>query len=376
MSDKFIPIRPLSTLDAVGLDASTLRSSFAPGRVQDKFQRPLKDLRISVTDRCNFRCTYCMPKEVFDSNYQYLPHSHLLSFEEITRITKLFINNGVQKIRITGGEPLLRKNIERLIEQLSKLRTLEGKELDLTLTTNGSLLSRKAKSLKDAGLKRITVSLDGLSDPVFKAMNDVDFPVSQVLEGIESAKSVGLFPIKVNMVVKRDVNVSEILPMTEYFLNSGVILRFIEYMDVGATNGWKMDQVVPSAEILQILRTAYDVHELEANLSGETATRFSVTSPRGASAEIGLISSVTQAFCGTCNRARLSTEGQLYLCLFASKGYDLRHLLRGDVSDSQIEKHIAAIWSDRSDEYSRLRGQNAGVQNDGIRRVEMSYIGG
>ena len=376
MSDKFIPIRPLSTLDAVGLDASTLRSSFAPGRVQDKFQRPLKDLRISVTDRCNFRCTYCMPKEVFDSNYQYLPHSHLLSFEEITRIPKLFINNGVQKIRITGGEPLLRKNIERLIEQLSKLRTLEGKELDLTLTTNGSLLSRKAKSLKDAGLKRITVSLDGLSDPVFKAMNDVDFTVSQVLEGIDSAKSVGLFPIKVNMVVKRDVNVSEILPMTEYFLNSGVILRFIEYMDVGATNGWKMDQVVPSAEILQILRTAYDVHELEANLSGETATRFSVTSPRGASAEIGLISSVTQAFCGTCNRARLSTEGQLYLCLFASKGYDLRHLLRGDVSDSQIEKHIAAIWSDRSDEYSRLRGQNAGVQNDGIRRVEMSYIGG
>jgi cyclic pyranopterin phosphate synthase len=317
-----------------------------------------------------------MPKEVFDSNYQYLPHSHLLSFEEITRITKLFINNGVQKIRITGGEPLLRKNIERLIEQLSKLKTLDGEDLDLTLTTNGSLLSRKAKSLKDAGLKRITVSLDGLSDPIFKAMNDVDFPVSQVLEGIESAKSVGLFPIKVNMVVKKDVNMSEILPMTEYFLNSGVILRFIEFMDVGQTNGWKMDQVVPSAEILQILRTAYDVQELEANLSGETATRFSVTAPNGASAEIGLISSVTQAFCGTCNRARLSTEGQLYLCLFASQGYDLRHLLRGEATDSQIETHIAAIWNNRSDEYSRLRGQNAGVQNDGLRRVEMSYIGG
>lgn len=379
MSDKFIPIRPLSPLShigALGLEAPLTHRNFAPGHVQDKFQRPLRDLRISVTDRCNFRCTYCMPKEVFDSNYQYLPHSHLLSFEEITRITKLFINNGVQKIRITGGEPLLRKNIERLIEQLSKLKTLDGEDLDLTLTTNGSLLSRKAKSLKDAGLKRITVSLDGLSDPIFKAMNDVDFPVSQVLEGIESAKSVGLFPIKVNMVVKKDVNMSEILPMTEYFLNSGVILRFIEFMDVGQTNGWKMDQVVPSAEILQILRTAYDVQELEANLSGETATRFSVTAPNGASAEIGLISSVTQAFCGTCNRARLSTEGQLYLCLFASQGYDLRHLLRGEATDSQIETHIAAIWNNRSDEYSRLRGQNAGVQNDGLRRVEMSYIGG
>ena len=376
MSDKFIPIKPVPGFTSGNsLRAATSRK-FNPGEVVDHFERPLKDLRISVTDRCNFRCTYCMPKEVFDSNYKYLPHSHLLSFEEITRLTRLFVNQGVQKIRITGGEPLLRKNIEVLIDQLSKIKTLDGKDLDLTLTTNGSLLARKARTLKDAGLNRITVSLDGLSDSVFKRMNDVDFPVSQVLEGIDKAKEVGLAPIKVNMVVKRGVNLSELVPMTKYFLDSGVILRFIEYMDVGATNGWKMDEVVPSAEVLKILGENFDLQLLDSSSSGETASRYKVLAPNGAEGEIGLISSVTQAFCGSCNRARLSTEGQLYLCLFASQGFDLRTLLRDGAPDSQIEEHITAIWSNRDDQYSRLRGQNEQTQPSGLRRVEMSYIGG
>jgi len=376
MSEKFIPITPVSGLSPQKDKPLQTFVKVGPGEVRDSFKRPLKDLRISVTDRCNFRCTYCMPKEVFDSNYQYLPHSHLLNFEEITRIAKIFVNNGVEKIRLTGGEPLLRKNIEFLIDQLSKLKTLEGRELDLTLTTNGSLLARKARLLKDAGLKRITVSLDGLDDTVFKKMNDVDFPVSQVLEGIEKAKEVGLTPVKVNMVVKKGVNSSEILPMTQYFLNSGVILRFIEYMDVGATNGWKMDDVVPSAEVLKILESSYTLQQIAPTTNGETASRFKVIDKNGKAGEIGLISSVTQAFCGTCNRARLSTEGQLYLCLFASSGFDLRTLLRGDSSDQEIESYIANIWASRDDEYSRLRGQNEQLPNDGFKRVEMSYIGG
>jgi cyclic pyranopterin phosphate synthase len=317
-----------------------------------------------------------MPKEIFDSNYKYLPHSQLLSFEEITRLAKIFVTQGVQKIRLTGGEPLLRKNIEILIDQLSSIKTLDGKNLDLTLTTNGSLLARKARSLKDAGLNRITVSLDGLNDTIFKKMNDVDFAVSQVLEGIEAAKSVGLNPIKVNMVVKKGVNLSEIIPMTDYFLNSGVILRFIEYMDVGATNGWKMDEVVPSSEILKILGSVFELERFETDLTGETATRFQVKSKNGKEGEIGLISSVTQAFCGDCNRARLSTEGQLYLCLFASTGFDLRTLLREGANDQEIKNQIAAIWSTRADQYSMLRSEHAQLPNNGLKRVEMSYIGG
>ncbi len=354
------------------------------GSVKDSFGRPLRDLRISVTDRCNFRCSYCMPKEVFDKDYAYLPHSALLSFEEITRIAKQFIGLGVQKIRLTGGEPLLRKNLELLISQLAALRTPEGAPLDITLTTNGSLLARKAQALKDAGLQRVTVSLDGLDDAIFKKMNDVDFPVADVLAGIKAAQEVGLGPIKVNMVVKRGTNDHEILPMARHFRGSGVVLRFIEYMDVGATNGWRMDEVVPSADVIALLRTEMPLVPLEACAPGETAQRWGYADGQGrfdpALGEVGVISSVTQAFCTDCNRARLSTEGRLYLCLFASQGYDLRSLVRnqtGMVDDQALREAISAIWQGRTDRYSMLRAaMPADVQTKGARRVEMSYIGG
>ena len=356
----------------------------APGLVKDGLNRPLRDLRISVTDRCNFRCSYCMPKEVFDKDYAYLPHSALLSFEEITRIAKEFVGLGVQKIRLTGGEPLLRKNLELLITQLAALRTTEGAPLDITLTTNGSLLARKAQALKDAGLRRVTVSLDGLDDAVFKKMNDVDFPVADVLAGIKAAQDAGLGPIKVNMVVKRGTNDHEILPMARYFQGTGVVLRFIEYMDVGATNGWRMDEVVPSAEVIARLRSEMPLVALEACAPGETAQRWGYADAQGqfdpALGEVGVISSVTQAFCADCNRARLSTEGQLYLCLFASQGYDLRGLVRhpeGMVDDRALGDAISAIWQGRSDRYSLLRATlPPEAQGTGARRVEMSYIGG
>ncbi|MEJ7931725.1 GTP 3',8-cyclase MoaA [Ramlibacter sp. AN1015] len=346
----------------------------ASGRVADRLGRPLRDLRISVTDRCNFRCSYCMPKEVFDKNYPYLPHAELLSFEEITRLARQFVAHGVRKIRLTGGEPLLRKNIEVLIEQLAALRTPEGAPLDLTLTTNGSLLARKARALKEAGLQRVTVSLDGLDDAVFRRMNDVDFPVAEVLAGIDAAREAGLGPIKVNMVVKRGTNDHEILPMARHFRGTGHVLRFIEYMDVGATNGWRMDEVLPSAEVVRHIGAEMPLRALDASAAGETAERWSYADGSG---EIGVISSVTQAFCGDCNRARLSTEGQLYLCLFASQGHDLRGLLRGGASDEQLAGAIAHIWQGRSDRYSQLRGQQApDASAPGARRVEMSYIGG
>jgi cyclic pyranopterin phosphate synthase len=376
MTRKFIPINQES-FDLEDLDSSSiaLPKNLLNG-VKDQFNRPLKDLRISVTDRCNFRCTYCMPKEVFDSNYQYLPHSHLLSFEEIIKLAKNFVQLGVQKIRLTGGEPLLRKNIEFLIEQLAKIKTLDGSDLDLTLTTNGSLLERKAQSLKDAGLQRVTVSLDGLDDDVFKRMNDVDFAVSDVLKGIDKAVQIGLAPLKVNMVVKRSVNLLEITPMTSYFLGTGVTLRFIEYMDVGATNGWRMDEVVSSSEIINILSSEFEIKSLAPSSIGETAKRYSVTGKsKQAVGEIGLISSVSQAFCGDCNRARLSTEGRLYMCLFASRGFDFRSLLRGGASDELIMQKIAQIWGSRNDRYSELRGQN-GAKENSTKKVEMSYIGG
>lgn len=376
MTRKFIPINQES-FDLEDLDSSSiaLPKNLLNG-VKDQFNRPLKDLRISVTDRCNFRCTYCMPKEVFDSNYQYLPHSHLLSFEEIIKLAKNFVQLGVQKIRLTGGEPLLRKNIEFLIEQLAKIKTLDGSDLDLTLTTNGSLLERKAQSLKDAGLQRVTVSLDGLDDDVFKRMNDVDFAVSDVLKGIDKAVQIGLAPLKVNMVVKRSVNLLEITPMTSYFLGTGVTLRFIEYMDVGATNGWRMDEVVSSSEIINILSSEFEIKSLAPSSIGETAKRYSVTvKSKQAVGEIGLISSVSQAFCGDCNRARLSTEGKLYMCLFASTGFDFRSLLRGGASDELIMQKIAQIWGSRNDRYSELRGQN-GAKENSTKKVEMSYIGG
>ncbi len=354
----------------------------------DLLGRPLRDLRISVTDRCNFRCNYCMPKEVFDKDYTYLPHASLLSFEEITRTARLFAGLGVRKIRLTGGEPLLRKNIEVLIEQLAQLRTVDGAPLDLTLTTNGSLLARKAKALKAAGLQRVTVSLDGLDDAVFRSMNDVDFPVADVLAGIDAALAAGLGVdasghaggLKVNMVVKRGTNEQEILPMARHFKGTGIVLRFIEYMDVGATNGWRMNEVLPSRDVVRLIHADMPLVRLEPSAPGETAERWGFANASGthdwAAGEIGVISSVTQAFCHDCNRARLSTEGKLYLCLFASQGYDLRALLRGGASDADIESSIGDIWAGRSDRYSELRSAMAPDAGAGTRRVEMSYIGG
>ena len=352
----------------------------ADGLLADALGRPLRDLRISVTDRCNFRCSYCMPKEVFNKDYPYLPHSDLLTFEEITRIAGQFVAHGVRKIRLTGGEPLLRKNIEILIGQLAALRTVDGKPPDITLTTNGSLLARKAGALKAAGLQRVTVSLDGLDDAVFRSMNDVDFPVAEVLKGIEAARQAGLGPIKVNMVVKRGTNDHEILPMARHFRGTGSVLRFIEYMDVGATNGWRMNEVMPSAEVLKHIRSELPLVPLEPSATGETAGRWGYADAHGRHAkdagEIGVISSVTQAFCGDCNRARLSTEGQLYLCLFATQGHDLRSLVRGNASDAELACAIASIWQGRTDRYSQLRSTMAPDTGTGARRVEMSYIGG
>jgi cyclic pyranopterin phosphate synthase len=345
----------------------------ADGLLVDALGRPLRDLRISVTDRCNFRCSYCMPKEVFDKDYPYLPHADLLTFEEITRIARQFVAHGVRKIRLTGGEPLLRKNIEILVEQLAALRTVDGEPLDLTLTTNGSLLARKAKALKAAGLQRVTVSLDGLDDLVFRSMNDVDFPVAEVLAGIDAAKQAGLGPIKINMVVKRGTNEHEILPMARHFRGTGHVLRFIEYMDVGATNGWRMNEVLPSAEVVKLIQSELPLVPLEHSAPGETAERWGY---RDGSGEIGVISSVTQAFCGDCNRARLSTEGRLYLCLFATQGHDLRALVRGTASDEELASAIGHIWTGRDDRYSQLRSSLAPDAGTGARRVEMSYIGG
>ena len=356
------------------------RAATVPGRaitpsglLADQLGRPLRDLRISVTDRCNFRCSYCMPKEVFDKDYKYLPHADLLTFEEITRVARLFAQHGVRKIRLTGGEPLLRKNIEVLIEQLAQLRTPEGEPLELTLTTNGSLLARKAKALKAAGLQRVTVSLDGLDDAVFRRMNDVNFPVAEVLAGIDAARDAGLGPVKVNMVVKRGTNEHEILPMARHFKGTGIVLRFIEYMDVGSSNGWCMDEVVPSAEVIRTISAEMPLVPLEAAIPGETAQRWAYADGSG---EVGVISSVTQAFCADCNRARLSTEGQVYLCLFATQGHDLRSLLRGNASDADIASAIGHIWQQRDDRYSQLRASLPADARAGQRRVEMSYIGG
>ncbi len=345
----------------------------ATGLLSDALGRPLRDLRISVTDRCNFRCSYCMPREVFGTDHQYLPHSDLLTFEEITRVARQFVAHGVRKIRLTGGEPLLRKNIELLIGQLAALRTPDGDALDITLTTNGSLLARKAQALKAAGLQRVTVSLDGLDDAVFRAMNDVDFPVAEVLKGIEAARRAGLGPIKVNMVVKRGTNEHEILPMARHFKGTDVVVRFIEYMDVGATNGRRMDQVLPSAEVIELIGSQLPLVPLSRSAAGETAQRWGYADGSG---EIGVISSVTQAFCGDCNRARLSTEGRLYLCLFATQGHDLRSLIRGGASDDQLASAIGHIWQGRSDRYSQLRSSLAPDSTAGAKRVEMSYIGG
>jgi len=346
------------------------------GFLSDALGRPLHDLRISVTDRCNFRCVYCMPKEVFDKDYSFLPHSSLLSFEEITRLATLFVAHGVEKIRLTGGEPLLRKHLERLIGMLHELRTRDGRELDLTLTTNGTLLAQKAQALKDAGLKRVTVSLDALDDANFKRMNDVDVSVSQILHGLDVAHKVGLGPIKINMVVKKGVNDHEILAMARHFKNTPFTLRFIEYMDVGSSNGWRMDEVVPSSEVIRRIHAELPLEAIDANYTGETAQRWRYQDGGG---EIGVISSVTQAFCQDCSRARLSTEGKIYTCLFAGEGHDLRGLLRGERSDAEISSAIAAIWGRRGDRYSELRSEQKDSSTTSmpqVRKVEMSYIGG
>ncbi|RYF26014.1 MAG: GTP 3',8-cyclase MoaA [Comamonadaceae bacterium] len=374
---------PLVDQRLAGLSPALARGveGIPTGLLTDALARPLRDLRISVTDRCNFRCAYCMPKEVFDKDYRYLPHSALLSFEEITRLARVFLAHGVRKIRLTGGEPLLRKHLENLVEQLATLRTVDGRTPDLTLTTNGSLLARKARALKDAGLNRVTVSLDSLSDTVFRRMNDVDFPVADVLDGIEAAQAAGLQRIKVNMVVKRGTNDQEVVAMARHFRGTGITLRFIEYMDVGATNGWRMDEVLPSAQLIERLQEHLPLVPLDPASPGETAERWGYVGADGlhdpALGEVGVISSVTQAFCHDCNRARLSMEGRLYLCLFATQGWDLRTLLREGASDESLAAAVASIWHGRTDRYSELRSSlppDAGAPAH--RRVEMSYIGG
>src|SRR4051812_4151326 len=339
---------------------------FTGGKLVDTRARPMRDLRISVTDRCNFRCVYCMPREVFEA-HQFLPHGAILTFEEIARLARVFVGLGVQKIRLTGGEPLVRRDLPRLVALLAEL------DVELTLTTNGSLLAKHARALKDAGLNRVTVSLDSLDDATFRAMNDADFPVAKVIEGIETAAAVGLSPVKINMVVKRGINDSHIVPMAEYWRSKGrafpVILRFIEYMDVGSSNGWRMDDVIPSAEVVRRISEHWPLVAIDANYSGEVAERWRYVDGGG---EIGLISSVTQAFCSTCNRMRLSTEGSLFTCLFAQSGHDLKALVRGGASDDEIRDEIAAVWQGRSDRYSEIRTS----QTKKINKVEMSYIGG
>jgi cyclic pyranopterin phosphate synthase len=324
----------------------------------------MRDLRISVTDRCNFRCVYCMPKTVFGRDYPFLPRHDLLTYEEIVRLAHLFAAQGVSKIRLTGGEPLLRKDIERLIEQLAAIPGLE-----LTLTTNGSLLAGRARALRDAGLHRVTVSLDALDDGVFTRMNDANYPVERVLEGIEAAAAAGLEPVKINMVVKRGTNDGEILPMARKFRGSGHILRFIEYMDAGNSNAWQAAEVVPATEVVKRIDAEFPLVPIDPNYSGEVAERWRY---RDGGGEIGIIASVTQAFCSSCIRARLSTDGKLYTCLFASEGYDLRTMLRNGDQDEDISAAVSRIWAQRVDNYSEKR--SSGISP--ARKIEMSYIGG
>ena len=333
-------------------------------RLVDRLGRPIRDLRVSVTDRCNFRCVYCMPKEVFGREYPFLPRAELLTFEEIERLTQLFAALGVEKIRITGGEPLVRRDVETLVAMLARIPSV-----DLTLTTNGALLAQKAQALRDAGLDRITVSLDSLDDATFRAMNDVDFPVARVLAGIDAALAAGLDPVKVNVVVKRSVNDDGLVAMARAFRGTGVVVRFIEYMDVGHTNGWRLDDVVPAAEVVAAIDAEYPLEPVEAGYRGEVASRWRY---RDGSGEIGVISSVTQPFCSDCTRARLSADGKLYTCLFAVRGHDLRALLRGGATDEELTAALRGIWGARTDRYSELRSS----ETAGLEKVEMSYIGG
>ena len=350
---KVIPIHPGHAPAAV----------FEGQNLADTRARAMRDLRISVTDRCNFRCVYCMPREVFDAGYRFLPHDAILSFEEIARLARVFAGLGVSKIRLTGGEPLVRRHLHRLVAMLSEL------DAELTLTTNGSLLAKQADELKKAGLDRVTVSLDSLDDATFRAMNDADFPVAKVIEGIEAAAAAGLGPVKINMVVKRGVNDHAVVQMAERWRNTGQIVRFIEYMDVGSTNGWRMDDVVPSAEVVRRISERWPLEAIDPNYPGEVAERWRYVDGAG---EIGVISSVTQAFCSSCTRMRLSTEGALYTCLFAHSGHDLKRRLRGGASDDVLRNEIAAVWQRRTDRYSEIRT----AETAKARKVEMSYIGG
>src|SRR5919201_114713 len=336
---------------------------FAGGELADTRGRTMHDLRISVTDRCNFRCVYCMPRETFGADHPFLPYSAILSFEGITRLARIFVDLGVQKIRLTGGEPLVRRELHRLVAMLAELPA------EITLTTNGSLLAKNARALKAAGLHRVTVSLDSLDDATFRAMNDADFPVAKVIDAIEVAAAEGLAPVKINTVVKRGVNDEDIVRMAERWRGSGHIVRFIEYMDVGSTNGWRMDDVVPSAEVVKRISARWPLEPADANYTGEVAERWRYVDGAG---EIGVISSVTQAFCATCTRMRLSTEGSLFTCLFAESGHDLKALVRGGASDDEIRNEIAAVWQRRADRYSEIRTE----QTAKLRKVEMSYIGG
>ncbi len=331
--------------------------------VLDTLARPLRDLRISVTDRCNFRCVYCMPKEVFGRDYRFLPRRELLTFEEIERVARVFAGLGVHKLRITGGEPLLRRDLDVLVGQLAALG-----DLDLTLTTNGALLAQKAQALADAGLTRVTVSLDSLDDEVFRAMNDVDFPVARVLAGIDAAAAAGL-PVKVNVVVKRGLNEASVVDIARRFRNTGHVVRFIEYMDVGHSNGWRMDDVVPAEEVVRTIGAELPLEPVEPSYRGEVAQRYRYLDGEG---EIGVIASVTQPFCGDCTRARLSADGKLYTCLFAVRGHDLRAILRSGATDEELDASIRAIWERRTDRYSELRTE----ETSRLRKVEMSYIGG
>ena len=368
---RITPIIPAAVRSALLPDYATLdMPRDHAGIVLDSLQRTLRDLRISVTDRCNLRCTYCMPREVFDEGHTFLPRAELLTFEEIERITQVFIRLGVQKIRLTGGEPLLRRGIEQLIEKLARLHTAEGKPVEVALTTNAVLLSQKAQSLKDAGLARITASLDGLTEETFRRMSDSGVSVKTVLDGIAAAQRAGLAPVKVNMVVKRGVNDHEIIPMAGYFRNSGIVLRFIEYMDVGCTNNWRMDEVVTAQEILEQVNSCYPIRQVDSNYNGEVAERWHYADGGG---EVGVIASVTQAFCHECTRVRLSTDGKLYTCLFASGGSDLRSPLRMGATDQMLTGLIAGHWERRNDRYSQLRHAATEMPRE---KIEMSYIGG
>ncbi|MFM0347279.1 GTP 3',8-cyclase MoaA [Paraburkholderia sp. RL17-347-BIC-D] len=368
---RVIPLVEVGAADPTERGFRTHDVTAAELSVRDTRLRPLRDLRISVTDRCNFRCVYCMPKEVFGKDYAFLPRRELLSFEEIERAARVFVGLGVEKIRLTGGEPLLRKDLEYLVERLARLRTPCGADIDLTLTTNGSLLSRKAQSLRNAGMKRITVSLDSIDETVFQRMNGVGFPAALVLEGIGAALRVGFAPVKVNMVVKRGVNDAQILPVAGHFRGSGVQVRFIEYMDVGTSNGWNVESVVPSSEVVRCIDSVFPLVPTGRDKSSDTSMRFHYADGQG---EIGVISSVTQPFCGDCTRLRLSADGRLYTCLFATHGLDIRSPVRDECTDETLRRLVAELWMRRADRYSEQRGEKSAAHDQS--KVEMSFIGG